>query len=671
MSLSSYTLPLDSGHVVAQMIDQHCIREFRRNGYRFTMWKIAWAYLNGARRFDRLDTNNVRVDSFQLDEEGNLMFQAQEMMAAIERSAGRLSSTDLRPNVLRTGLSLGGIRDRSVGQLILDNTISDEQVERVKTDFCYILTALGCCGIEGHVENSHGLGLCADLEVIHPMEMLPFPGTGFDMTKRRGFVRQRLVPVNRLYDRYGKQFIRAREDKMRWWSRMIGEPLDNREEGIGEYGTTTGDVRWQTAYAAGGGGLSASADSMQSSVAQFRETYLLNADNTVERYIATCGHAVIEDTKDRLEGQYIPCPIGWARFFNTGTFYGAGVFDLLYGYVRQFELLTQWLFNNTRDTDRYGFMVMPQGSFNDRSALREVGKGLRVLQYDPDPVMEQFKPFAVQPYNAGEMPGRTAAFAKQLIQDLNPERDLIKEKGRVDSASGLQFLDEQINTSVATSRQMVVRAFGDVYRSVCAQATGQIVRAPSPIQLSRLDLNLAGVIINPEDNSVSFPANPLPDIKRLTFTVRETSPRSAVGRKQEALQLLQLGVSDPDAFKIFALKEGLDFALWMDEEQAAYESVVRNCLLLYGDGQTPGEIIITPHTSRADFQLRILNGFMSSPVMAVASSDVQDAFRKYRLTLMTWQSAVLPPGVPVPEDQAAQSMFAMSAQQPTPSPGAF
>ena len=671
MSLSSYTLPSDPD-VVGRLIEQHCIREFRRNGYRFTMWKVAWAYLNGARRFDRLDTNNVRVDSFQLDEEGNLMFQAQEMLSAIERAAGRLSSTDLRPNVRRQGLSLAGIRDRSVGQLILDNCLSDEHVDRVKTDFCHILTALGSCGIEGHVEAAYDMGLCGNLEVIHPMEMIPFPGTGFDMTKQHGFVRQRLVPLARLQDKYGKAFIKSRQDQMRWWSRQTGEPLDNREEGIGEFGSGTGDVRYQMAYAAGGGGDKDGELGTATSVAQFRETYLLNADNTVERYIASSGTQVLFDTKDSLKNKYVASPIGWARFFNTGTFYGAGVFDLLYGYVRQFELLVQSLFNNTRDTDRYGFMVMPQGSFNERSALREVGRGLRVLMYDPDPVMEQFKPFAVQPYNAGEMPGRTAAFAKQLIQDLNPERDLVKEKGRVDSASGLQFLDEQINTSVATSRQMVARAFGDAYRSVCAQATAQIVKAPGPIKLTHLDLNLAGVVINPEDDTVSFHKNPLPDIRHLTFTVQELTPRSVVGRKQEALQLLQLQVVDPDAFKIFALREGLDFAIWMEEEQAAYQSVVRNCLLLYGDGETPGEIVITPYAARPDFQLRILNAFMASPTMGVASAAVQDAFRQYLMTLTTWQGSVLPPGVPSPEDQAAQTMLAMQSQpQGQPTPGAF
>jgi hypothetical protein len=88
----------------------------------------------------------------------------------------------------------------------------------------------------------------------------------------------------------------------------------------------------------------------------------------------------------------------------------------------------------------------------------------------------------------------------------------------------------------------------------------------------------------------------------------------------------------------------------MGEEQSAYESVVRNILMLFGDGENPGQIILTPHTVLPALQGRVLNAFMSSPKMAMASPTVQDEFKKYREFLMMSMGMVLPEGVPSPEE---------------------
>jgi hypothetical protein len=134
--------------------------------------------------------------------------------------------------------------------------------------------------------------------------------------------------------------------------------------------------------------------------------------------------------------------------------------------------------------------------------------------------------------------------------------------------------------------------------------------------------------------AVSFESNPLPSLSQLSFKIKDINPRSKVARKQEALALQQQFQIDPDTFMLFALKEGLDFAMWTDEHQSAYESVVRNCLLLYGDGKTPGQVVLTPQTSKPEMQIRVLNSFMAGPTMMVASAEVQNAFIEYHKTLM-------------------------------------
>jgi hypothetical protein len=122
--------------------------------------------------------------------------------------------------------------------------------------------------------------------------------------------------------------------------------------------------------------------------------------------------------------------------------------------------------------------------------------------------------------------------------------------------------------------------------------------------------------------------------------------------------LLRAGLMDPDSFKLFSLKEGLDFALWIEEERAAYETGVQNILVLYGNGADPGQVILTQHNSRPDIQLRLLSAFMSSPTMTVASPEVQNAFADYRQSLMQFMGATLPPQVPSPE----MAMGAMGPQ---------
>lgn len=122
-----------------------------------------------------------------------------------------------------------------------------------------------------------------------------------------------------------------------------------------------------------------------------------------------------------------------------------------------------------------------------------------------------------------------------------------------------------------------------------------------------------------------------------------------VARKQEALQYLQLGIMSPGNFVLAALNEGWDIPGWLTREQGAYESGIRDILTLYGDGITPGEITVTPHTAAPDIQIRVLQSFMVGPAMRRASPEVQDQFLRYKQFLELSMGNVLPEGVPTPD----------------------
>ena len=372
---------------------------------------------------------------------------------------------------------------------------------------------------------------------------------------------------------------------------------------------------------------------------------------TVSRYIVSSGDVVLED-RDLSEVETY-CPIGFARFMDNGTFHGAGLFDLMFGIVREMERLMKSLFNNVRDIDKYGVLVMPQGTMNERAVMRDIGKGLRYVSYSKDALLgDDFRPMVIQPFNAGDVPGKVAQFAKSVSDSLSPVQDLLAEKGRVDSASGLQFLDEQISKAMTNPTSGVQAAFGGMYKSLVANASREMLLSDRALPVNRLTLDLAGAVIDPEEGTVNFKRNPIPNFSQISFTVRDTTPKSEVVRKQEAMGLLRAGMTDPEGVKLLALKEGLDFALWMEEEKSAYESVIRNVLLLYGDGTTTQQIVLTPHTTRPDLQLRVLSAFMANPIMSLSSPAVQDAFKAYRESLISFMGQSLPAMVPNPDDVA-------------------
>ena len=652
MSHQKFKLPKNKRQI-CQVIRDHAEKEVSRLSYRRVTWLLTYYYLNGMRRFDVFDPESGNLSPHYLDEEGNLEFQSQEMLSAIDRASSRLASMDLRPKIMRTGTSLPMIRQRATAQLLADSLVSDEQIAEVSTKFAHLFTSLGSCGIQGHIVDHETIGLTADLEVIHPKEILPFPSLGQDYTKQAGLIRQRIVPLETLTEKFGNRVKNNLKD-CEYYEIQVGDSLEDPHDSYDP--EITVNPSSNQPY------TSAEADPM--TVVRIRELWIDGPRGTCSRYIICSGDYLIDDQDLSTTQTY--CPIGFSRFMENGSFHGAGLFDLLFSINREMEKMLKSLFNNIRDMDRYGVVVMPQGSFNERSVLREVGNGLRMISYQPDPLNEKFSPFMISPHNAGDIPGKTAAFAKQLMQGINPIQDLIAEKGRVDSATGLQFLDEQINRAMTNPTMGVVQAFGKMYRSMVSNASRELVLKPRPIPVQAFDLNLAGSVIDFESSQISFEQNPIPNVAHLTFAVKQINPRSEVVRKQEALQMLQSGLTDPDGFKQFALKEGLDFAMWIDEDQASYEQVVQNILTLYGNGTDAGQVIITPHTSRPELQLRVLSSFMSGPLMTKADPLVVDEFKKYRESLIQFMGSSLPAMVPNPDSAA---MFAEQPPQRGPQPG--
>ena len=635
---------------LCRLLTRHAFREDARLRYRRMMWLLSYLYLNGSRRFDVVDPNTGVVRALYVDEDGNLEFQSQELLSLINRTAARLASMDFRPRVQMSGASLAGIRDRSTGQILMDNLVRDDQLMSVKRDFAFLFTTLGSAGLCGHLTDHPTIGLSADLEVVHPREVFPFPSLGQDHTKTLGKMRYRAMPLDTLVALFGSG-VKRKMESLDYWESLIGEDYSERNNvNVNNTPSRLYGPATSTTYDA--------KDEIQQ-IARVKEVWIDGPAGTCSRYICTCGDVLLAD-EDYSSKEIYPA-LEFRRFYDTGSFHGAGLFDVMFPIARQLELNIRQLFQNIRDIDQYGVLVIPSGQFNERSVLKNVGHGLRALPWEPDPMTEGFKPFAIQPFNSGDAPGKVAQFARSLLQSLDPSPDISDTKGRVDSASGLAFLEEQATKSLTFPSQGIERAFAGAYRSIAGQAVETIVKSPRPLPVNRLTLDLAGAVIDPDANTVNFKDNPIPDLSRLSFTIRDMNPKSEAARKAEALTLTEKGVQDRDGLLLYCIESGIELAAWTQEEKNAYETVVRNCLILYGDGnESSGQVIVTPETVKPLFQLRVLTAFMGSVKMSLASPEIIDQFKTYREFLMMQVQGVLPNAAPNPDDVAI-----MSRQRPT------
>lgn len=662
MALDAPNLPPDEASV-CKIINSHMAREDMLMYFKRTMWLVAFYYLNGARTFSQYNPTTQSVRPLWVDKDGNAEFQSQELLSEINRVIGRLLSFDLRPRVLSQGQSISSIRSRATAQVVIDSLVGDDQLDVVKEQFAHIFTTLGCCGLIGHLHDHPVVGLVGDLEVVHPTEIYAFPSMGYNLLKQRGVVRQRYVPLSHLEDIFGKKKLASKLDSMEWYERQIGE--DDSFDPSG-YSSQTGpgiSINYGTGVSSDD---PAKPKKETHALVKLRELWTWGPRNMVQRYIVQSGDCVLDDID--FHDTEVYCPLGWSTFFSTGGFYGAGMFDILFSMSRQNELLLKSLFNNVRDMDRYGFLVLPQGDLNEKALIKDVGRGLKIVPWAPDPLTEGFRPFQVQPATTSDFPGKVSNMVQGMLRNLSPIGDLAAEKGRVDSAAGLSMLDERLNQAMTRPSHGIRGCFSLAYRGLATQAAKHLTTSPRAIPVGRLSLDLAGAVIDPAEGTVSFPQNPIPDLSRLSISVQEVNPKSTSARKAEALQLLENQVTDPAAFALFSVAEGLDWAMWQEEDKAAYETVVRNCLLIYGDGENPGEAIVTPYNAKPDLQLRVLSAFMARPSFTLASVEVQDQFALYRDTLLNFSGLTLPAAVPNPDDAAMMLQQLQQAAPPSSPP---
>jgi len=538
-----------------------------------------------------------------------------------------MGSQDTRPKVDRVGFALGDIRNRAVAQILMDHLIHAQAQAEIHSEFDFMLAAYGCAGLCGHTLSVPVAGLVGDLEVVHGTELMPFPSQ-YGMSRTGGLMRRRWVPESFLKDVYGTRRFNKMLDSGVYRGRKIqyGAALDqinaNHQTNSLTRENASDDLR----------------------IFEIVEVWNVGLADRLRQYGVVCGKYTLE-AYDFTEEEVF-CPIAKATFYNNGTFHGMGHFQMTFGAHRATERLLKNLYQNVEELDRYPLLVLPQGSYNGRTAFQDAGGGVKIMKYMPDAFIENFKPFPIEPVNNVLMPAQVAEFSRNISRELNPVRDLLAEKGRAESGEALQLLDEQTKQATVHATQQKRTAYGKAYRAVAQAAVREILTSPIALRPSRLTLDMAGVVIDPETDSVQFTENPIPNIAGLTFTIMDSHPQSTLARKVEATNHLREQRMTNEEYRLFMVQEGLDPAMPLEAYENAVEMSTRNCLLLYGDGEFPGQVIITPDTVRPDIQLMIVTTFLSSLAVSKASPAVQDAITDYKAALTEFGGFALPEQVP-------------------------
>jgi hypothetical protein len=639
-------LPKDKKQL-ARLIQQHVDRESQALETKWGRWLLAYYYLNGFRRFKALDSDGTVIHASDIYEEKQgakrerrLATKIGEFIKQVNDTSGVISSMNLAPTVQPGDLSLGARQEAAGGQVLLDAAVSGQNLTHTKKLFAYFQTTYGMSGLTPHVYNNDMTGLMLDYEVINPRELMPFPSLGWNLADLRGVVRRRTIPYEQLKITYpGK--VPSDVSKLQTFKREIGRSPDPEHESAGDLTLSNYDSRSMNRSSALGG------EGMLYTGVIVNEVRLFGPSMGLERVIVSSGDTILYD--ESYEGAQFDIGIG--RFYDTGSFYGAGLFDTIFSLVRELENMVEDFIQNIKNADKYPILIVPDGQIKDRAWSIDNGQKLRYMTVKTDTTLtmgdKPITPLVVKPVDSGSASFQGMDALSALIDRNAATRDLIREKGRVDGGPGLAMLQEEERRSLQVPLQNAVDAFTTAHRAGLSKLSNEVLYTQTPVPVNRLSLDLAGVVINQADSTVSFENNPIPNILRLKVGVKQEEISSKLIMKQEAVGAFQMH-GDINRFLIHCFDNGLDIPFDARLERAAYEKVVVDILSLYGNGLEPGEIIVNPDSTNPELQIYVLSGFMNSVAYANASAEVRTKMLEYKEFLKGLVGGVLPPGMPDP-----------------------
>ena len=661
--MSRLDLPTKERDLV-DALDAELIPAEQEANVHLTTHKIVDAYLAGVRKFKILDRFSGNLSIAFQNSRGELDMRYEEITKLYLNEVGRYMKMDILPTATKKGESLGALRKAAIATATLGALASPLPLKQIKVSTIIPFLKHGTVGLN-HIET--GLKHQPDMiEIVPARELRGMPAWVDGIGNLYGISRKRWVPLGwlktRLKDVFDKRLktssasseLRARD--VPWGgtapdqhgsyqggsvgsvhatqrSDLIGVNIDGRHHDHDEAGPKK-DARL---------------------FVPLEEIYIYDDSQLfVARFIIKIGDKILLDENFEEQKVQVLSPLHVARHTDIGKMFARGFVAPLMPLNDQIEKLLSSLFKNVQELDMFGTLFIPGSSQIDLKQWK-TGPRPKVQKYEPDPLSPDLKPFVLQPANTGKLPGEVAAIASQAMDKLSGQGPSFQGEapGRVDSAAGLGFLFNTANIGLALPANGLANAFSGVY-SAMLQAAQQRLQPGELIEIATVDDAIAGVVLDPQTGQLTLSQNPIPDPWLVNIDIKDRTPRDRDVRKQELKELFGMQLVDPTRFWIAALEENLDMPGAPKELWETWRKVTWQIIMLFRDGETPGNVEVGEHTQNPDIQLIKLQEFMNKIEFSLASEAVRAAFETWKIDLEILAGVRFPSALPPPEEVAAQ-----------------
>lgn len=623
-------------------------------------WWINHYYMRGIRNFSNINYGGGTLNASYLDDSGILKFRYEDIVAKYQAQLGRLLTINLAPAVSRRGVSLDGLRKASTAQVILDSAFPQEKVSKLALNAFPPLLHYGTIGFGLWVEGVDSIGI----EIINPWELIPIPIDVSTPSDARGLIRVRYVPKD-----YIQGLSITPNKKSKTWKEVddlkvpfgdLPADVSTKFQGTaslthsgGGFFIRSGQSQVETQWK----GRGTKKDKTQTDVTLLVEVWTETSDGYLAEYLIFAGsYQKLNQLyrHDHSQSKY-HMPVKIARDIVVGGFYGRSFIDTLIPLNTEAEYSLSSLFQSVADFDLYGIQMWPASLGTPPEAHRGQD-GIKRVTFEPDYSTPELKPFNIFPTKMGKSNIEAAMVAGGLMDKIaNQPTEMLKggAPGRVDSASGLGFLYETSGIPLTPTAKNIAEALSGVYRAMLGICR-DLWPTSKVVEISNLDDSLAGINYDSETGEINLSRNAIPSPDEVNINVASEVPISKEQQKMELKEALKEGVLTLDEYSFKVREMGLTSPVGNEVAWQNYRRAKLENLSLFGDGETPGKVIVSERDIHLIHQ-DILNAFMARPEFYAASPAVRDKFiehyEEHNVGL-----GILPEGMPPMEDAAEMEM---------------
>lgn len=624
-------------------------------------WFIAHHYLQGVRNFRVYSWREGNVGLSRENTLGEIEFKFEALLYHYRVELGRFIKLATDPVASRAGFGLEDVRKAGIGQGVLSTMTAECPMLQGKKMASRLYQSMIKYGM-GTLVHSRVPGMTpgerTDVSVCPPWEFLPVPATIDTLEDLNGEIRRRPATVATM-KAMGLNF--QGEEKLNlielpWGVTPWGEgPSEGQIGGFG--GAASSDPKRKQrerdlGKVSEGGRKKKSAGTQK--WGWIEEVWLYGPQGYICQYIVKVGDRIGKNEtyydvgKGYKEDQKLVPTINSARYVDTGSYYGRGFVMANISINYEVEKMLGNLFANVADHDNFPFIAV---SANSGISRKEITKRERrkVVIYQPDEVTNHDPVIRVEPATSGDLPLKTSDFSIGVQEKYLGHTEMLSggAPGRLDSTPALGFLYEASNVNVAAAIHSIGDAYSGLYGSMLQAAKREAAGDGfGKLRLRNLDLRMIGVVIDPQNGEVRLDENPIPDPWEVKLDIAERQMKSKEQEKQEGGLMLQSGILSPTHFRILNEQRGWGWPVLSTADYDAYRTMVYQIIVLFNDGQKPGQFLGSSFVDRVDIAVELLGAITNTIEFKVASPEVREEFVKLQRTYESMQAqwpAQLPP----------------------------